>query len=609
MVLSILSILVILAMGYVWLTRGFFSALIHLACTLVAGAIAFAAWEPVAYFLIGIGGGKGYLPGVAWSLALALPFAAALALLRLAVDSALRANVIVNNLGNYIGGGACGAASGLITAGILALSLGFLRMETGFLGATHAGYDAKGNIVRQGGLMVPADKIVAGLYGAMSERSLATGNPLARWHPDVHEEAAALRINYGEGAARNTTAPDDFEVVGRFTVGRGLNLPPAALLGDRWNPEAVQSVSTYDGGTPAPGSHIEGFLINFKASAKEKEGKVTVGAGQVRLVCENPADETRITVYPVAVNSQADSANPRFARWRYDAKDTYIASVGGAAEALFGFEFVVPPGFEPIGLYIKNSRHVVGEGATAQPKYQFATTDERDAVIETLGGGTQTTRTGALPGAATTAPAVASNVDTTLATVITVQVIPGGGTTAPEGLKVSNVLPFVIQKGTEGSLEVDGDNRIVAGQATYNLDVKINKALEKPLRIQNFLTTSDTRLVQLDVSLPTKTSLLGKAAAGAESVVTPVLMDSAGGLYQPVGYIYEDETKIVVRFDPGDPIRALSQIPSLSRSRPAQKLTLLFRVSFGVQLKHFALSSKVIATFDPPFPIDQPAPR
>ena len=41
MIMSIVSLLVILGIGYVWVTRGFFSALVHLMCTIIAGAVGY----------------------------------------------------------------------------------------------------------------------------------------------------------------------------------------------------------------------------------------------------------------------------------------------------------------------------------------------------------------------------------------------------------------------------------------------------------------------------------------------------------------------------------------------------------------------------------------
>ena len=56
MILSILIIIVIALTAFWWSNQGTFSAFLHMLCCLVAGAVAFAAWEPVAYLLLGAGG-------------------------------------------------------------------------------------------------------------------------------------------------------------------------------------------------------------------------------------------------------------------------------------------------------------------------------------------------------------------------------------------------------------------------------------------------------------------------------------------------------------------------------------------------------------------------
>ena len=56
MILSILIIIVIALSAFWWGNQGAFSALLHMLCALVAGAVAFAGWEPLAYMLLNAGG-------------------------------------------------------------------------------------------------------------------------------------------------------------------------------------------------------------------------------------------------------------------------------------------------------------------------------------------------------------------------------------------------------------------------------------------------------------------------------------------------------------------------------------------------------------------------
>jgi TRAP-type C4-dicarboxylate transport system permease small subunit len=115
MILGILAIALVGLIGYVWVTRGFFSALIHLVCTLLAGGVAFGVWEPVSRMLMDAAPTSGFLSfleGSAYGLGLALPFAVCLAIFRVIADVILRANVKVTPVADYVGGGICGVLAG-----------------------------------------------------------------------------------------------------------------------------------------------------------------------------------------------------------------------------------------------------------------------------------------------------------------------------------------------------------------------------------------------------------------------------------------------------------------------------------------------------------------
>ena len=47
MILNIIVLVFVLLIGYWWANQGLFSAIIHLLCVIVAGAIALALWEPI----------------------------------------------------------------------------------------------------------------------------------------------------------------------------------------------------------------------------------------------------------------------------------------------------------------------------------------------------------------------------------------------------------------------------------------------------------------------------------------------------------------------------------------------------------------------------------
>jgi hypothetical protein len=168
-----------------------------------------------------------------------------------------------------------------------------------------------------------------------------------------------------------------------------------------------------------------------------------------------------------------------------------------------------------------------------------------------------------------------------------------------KALLQSNTLPYTLQLGKHGDLRIDDEahsNIIADGEATLTPD-SICKACEKPLRIQTFATTPDTVLIHVNVGQGSDTTTLG---ADNPDNTPPVLLDTNKARYLPIGYYYEDETKLKIRFTPGDVIQDATQLPSLSRSRPAQKLTLLYRVSAGRSIQYLSLSNTALYEFDPP---------
>lgn len=607
-IISIVAIAVVLLTAYIWLTRGFFSALLNLMCTIVAGAIAFAVWEPVSLAILEASSADGFLESCAWGFGLAFPFAISLTILRLVVDRTLRANVIISDAANYAGGGILGAGAGFITAGIIAISLSFFRVD--YLGAKSFEYDPAGNLVRKGQMWVPFDKWVAAMYGGLSERSFRTDQPLARWHPQLHEAGNSMRLTAFDQKGRNVLKAEDFKIIGRFTVGKGSSASVEELGRDAWD-KSTPSILDPDGKPFPAGTHLEGIMVNFSAGSKEADGRTAVGAGQVRLVLENPTTSERMTVFPVAVSSQAAPETPGVARWRYNASGTFIASIGGASESLFAFEFPCPPGYEPIAIYVKGMRANIGEGMTAKPQFEFASSMDRDRAIATTFGANP----GAgIVGAAGTGASTSSGLKPT-APLPGFEVNDAGvlGTIArgnsepalPE-FRIGNNLPLVLQKGQEGGLQLTEENVVISGELYTTLEsMPKSGGLEKGLRIEKLQPSADVNIVWMDVGASSRTSLLGRSLDAALAVMPPTLIDTQGERYEPVGYLYTDETDFKLAYNPGQPIRSMSQLPTLSKSRPKQKLTLIFRVSFGREVKYFAMGPKVLNEFTPPIPMRQ----
>lgn len=589
MILNLIVIGAVLLIAYLWASRGFFSAFLHLLCTIAAGAIAFALWEPLAYGVL-----LNVRDDIAWTVALVVPFVVSLALLRLGVDAIIRKNINLDDATNFIGGAVCGGASGVIAVGVLVIAVGFLRLPPDFLGYRAATFadstKGPGVLVRGASLWLPADRIVEDFYGMTSEGSLSTPTPLADFAPDLTIQGSLQRYTF-QGAGRVSVKPGDFQLLGQYEV-QAPNIDALltdSFVVDQQGRQIAQRVVDIDGEPYPAGSRIVGSVIKFAAGAKEKQGQIVIGPGQVRLIARNERGDVK-SFLPAAFINQADPLALDFKRWRFDSDGVFATSVGGAAESTMIFEFVVPQGFTPEQVQVRNVRADLSDvpqsnRPAGNDALVYASPEARDnalrsfALLNTMGV--------QVAGAELERDADSSEV-----------LIEDGRDSIVD---VSERLPFGGQfnRSRRGSLSVSDDNKIFDGEQRLSKSEYSELGLQQNLRVAEFQRTNDTRIVQVNVSQQTKLSLLGRAFQKAESVVPPVLVDSLGRQYQPIGFVFESGSDVTIRFTPGDPLRGLSQIPSLSSSRDDQRLVLLFRVNSNSELKSFAIGNRVVADFNP----------
>src|ERR1043165_4328193 len=387
----LVTVIIVGATAYIWCTRGFFSAMIHMLCVLAAGAIAFGVWEPLADLIREKAperGGFSFLSGAALALGLALPFAISLIILRAIVYKILPANAQCDKTMAYVGGGVCGLVSGVISAGIVVLSIGFLRGDHDFLGysaANYTGGTGRGSIEKSKDTFVPwVDRIVAGMYSHLSTTTLRPGEPLAKWYPELATYPGELRVTYDD-KSRNAISKRDFQILGWYTVGlsdQGKASPFKTLLVDTWN-NHEQKISDLDGEPITGNGYLAGFALKFRASAREKTGNVIIGNSQPRLVVaatdddENP--ETK-ALHSIAMIGRVDSPiRVDYARFRFDSDNLYISSVGAESDPVMAFEFAIPEGYKPTALYVKGVRWEI---PAADPGKKFPNVSARDQTVQ-----------------------------------------------------------------------------------------------------------------------------------------------------------------------------------------------------------------------------------
>lgn len=597
MILSLIVIVVAGMIAYIWSARGFFSAFLHMLCVIAAGAIAFALWEPLALWMLSNDTTQGgTLIDLAWGVALGVPFAIILTILRVACDKIVPFNLDFDGTANLVGGLSCGAVSGTLTAGILVMSVGFTRLDTEFLGHQPVIYSsAGGSLVRGSGLYFPADKLTAWFYGTLSNGSLVPTssdaqnrpNSLGRLHPELADEGPILRVNWEEGKAKTTLPPDAFEVLARQKFEPAND--PSSLFGDSFEPGRKDSFEYLNGEKANAGnSYIESFVVRFKSGAKEQSGRIVVGTGQVRLLIQKDANDpfSTMSILPLSVVSQATGDKPLNGRWRYNAPNVFISSVGGRDDAPMAFEFVTPKGATPIALYVKGIRYDVSD---MKPSAAYSSQSSRDDAI----------RSGAY-------------VPTTQAKPIEWgRAIKMKGDTNSLGentLVIRQQMPFTItlQKDVLYGLEVDDTNSISGGGlAKFDKKDIAPFGTDPKLQVRKFAVSDDTSIVQVVMDGRNKQfGFLSDVAAGYEREAQPIVVDSIGTQYAPIGYVYRGAGQTWIYFNPQAPLKSTidREMPILTRSQPDQELVLIFRVSKNVKLKGVAIGSQGLVEFQKPEP-------
>jgi len=600
MIWTIASLLAVLVLAWVWVTRGFFSAFLHLLCVLAAGAIAFAVYEPLTLLIMQNAPARGFfsiLRDTAHGISLGMTFAISLAILRVVVDKAVPANLKFNDNIEYVGAGVCGLGTGIITVGMVLMALGLMRFGPSNpvqnLVFTEEGGGARGSVVRNTSPLRPyVDEWTAGVYSMLSNGTLATSEPLAKWHPAFHEMGSAMRTNF-QGLSRNASGPDEFDVIQWYALGdidRGG--PLQQLMQDRWQ-NVNQRVIGLDNQEITDG-YVAGVVVEFNASARETGGgaRIVLGNAQVRLVAELGDTGVTRAFHPSAVISQADGEDPTLARFRFDSDETYIASVGGGAKSIMVFDFALPRAYRPIAIYVRGMRQALDR----EPDLTFTSPAQRDDAVTTFEyGGIELSELN---------DQYAADLETAR----------GRERLDPEDfhLYVQPNLPgrLLIKKGTERGLIVEkGDNdrmySIVGGVEQFTTGTLRGQFIDPSLRVGGFADSRDVRIVQVDVGRDSPLALNGEVFQNLSGNEAPMLVDQRGQLYPPVGYVCVEDANTYIAFTPGRPINDLSDLPfTVSRSRATQETRFIYRVSAGVQIVAMVAGDMIVARWEPGLEIE-----
>jgi hypothetical protein len=524
---------------------------------------------------------------------LVLPFAVALFILRTIVDKILPANAQCDTAADYVGGGICGIMSGIVTAGIMLIGVSFLRVRPDWGGYQPASYStgsARGTMERNKAMWAPwADRLTANLYTKLSLTTLRTGEPLAKYYPDIVSAAGANRMTF-EGKGRTGLKKGAAQLVGWYTIGdeRSPFQVPKSFdqLARDTRRDTIQKIADLDG-EPILSGAVAGYIVSFTSKAFEGTGQVVVGSGNLRLVCESLEDESFTQVHPIAVISRVqDPTKIHYARFPFDNDDFYVTSVGGQSNPVLGFEFPVPAGYRPLALYVKNYRFDVS-GLTT-PIGNFADPVARDAV---LAGGKMAAMTDV-------GPIIDPNTGK--------QVEAGDQTTTfnEEPVRVTTALGYTIQKGTEQGLTLSEKER--GGYTIESGEMKLhaNRAagfgqVDRKLQIAEFGITDDTAMVQVDITPRMRREAFRNTFKTIDRKQPVVLVDENGTRYEAVGFLYKESSIRWLRYTRGNPLRNLDEAAKpVTENNPDRELKLIFVVSRGVKVKELKVGDVTLDTFD-----------
>jgi len=593
MYMNIIVLIFVLSIGYAWMIRGVFNALIHLLCALAAGAIAFAVWEPLALMLIEMSPERGFLSlleKVAWGVSLVVPFVVVFIILRTLTDKLISNNIKNAAVIDYIGGGACGLATGIICAGILVIGIGTMRVPTNFLGYQPMGYSddrttGGGSIVRGDKLWIPVDTITAKVYNTLSIGTMSSNEPLAKWYPELELVGITSRISPSNGSGRNAISPDDFKIKATYFVGDPkATLPVNELLKDLTNDRTQKYVDVEN--EPVSKGYLAGYVVEFEPGAKErgeKGGQLVVSNGQYRLLISDDDGNTN-SVFPVAVISESSEPD-QYGRWRFDTPDVFITSVGGKSRVLMAFEYVIPEGFTPVAFQAKNIRVLTD---TFPEPIKFAMPIQRDLLV----------RSGSLLRGESFTKRVLDTTNTI--TYDPTQRPSSGFSLIQQTIKVGEMMSTQVAR---RGFTIDEKNLVVDGEGEWLVKTEVgrkNAPMGKSLRVEKYAVAPGQSLIRVDVGPESVFGLLSDPAREAPLDQPILLIDESGNEYEAIGFEYTDSEIFHARLTRGSTVNGIQDVPSITRSRSDQKLQLLFVVTRGVKITHFVIGNVAIAEFSPP---------
>lgn len=554
MLLNIIIIVFILGMAVMWATYGLFSAFLHLLVVIIAGALAFALWEPLVYGLL-----MKTMPMYAWGVGLLAPFILLLIGLRQGMDFAVRGNMQFPRLADQLVGGAFGALSGLLTAGITVIGVGYLPLTPAFAGYQAYEVGPTGQVqLRDGGaLWLKVDSMAATFYNKVSAGAFKTSTPLATYLPDVDQQASVFRLARTYDENQSLTA----------SPGTVSTVAYKVYAGDDPLPGAGGQINQWFGGTRKPGEAIASATIKVlkqdKTTTYDTDSILRLTPTQVRLNIATPDNPGQLLA-PIGFSKLDPGTNQ--VQFYPVANNNIFASVVGYGEYDINWFFAVPDRATPRFLLVRNTR-------VPLPQPEAADAVEMARTVGTLppedDGEGATSNPADTPKISGDAMAITSE--------------PSGYATHKAiSIQQTADLPNPVSQNKFQGLKYD-EEVVLSGQTSGETGggglrttlrrVFVSPSL-RPLRLQMVTITPDSVVTQ-----------------AAQNIVEIWLSDTNGQVWRPFGYIVDraDKTQKFNILSSGE-FRTNGDL-DLADLRKGDKLYVYWRVPPGITIDRYNIGS------------------
>ena len=532
----------ILLIAYWWANQGLFSAVMHCICVIIAGALAFAFWEPVVlgYLLKG-----GSFDNYCWGMALGLLFFLFLVITRVASDILVPFDIPLPSLANTIGGGIVGFIAGVLTIGMASISCGFIQAPTelmGFKGWARSP-DSQGAPKEFGTMWIPAANITENFYRKLSIGGMSPSGKysLATHYPRLADTALSLhRDTFRNGDGRVAIAPKDI-TVGSLSFDPNFAASDGAVLG-AYAIDVTISTGGYDNG--------EQFILSC-AQAK-------ISNTQQKQNVEFPSKFRQ----PIEGGI--------WKTYTFEDIGNYATSVPAEQDVkivlIFPSSSFTDPTKPPSVFFIKGLRYLLAPPTTNDFAKEFSSQDVGEIVNQDN-----------------------SNPDggflKDFSSFVAVQ-----NSIKPVMININNAQSFNVATS-------DAGNYLSKGKDVFKKGTSLS--VSRSQRVSGFSHPTGTEVVLVDASrIENGIDMWGDRSKTFKELGLDIpfeLVDSRGKGYKPVGYVWERQADVEICFDPAKPFQRIADLP-MQPSSGEHKLKLVFVLPVNTEIVGIRKGKEIIAT-------------